>query len=350
MFVTKEKNGYYYIYYNNPITNKRTKVSTGFKNSNQANKFFADFKKEQEQKKEGIKQISISEFTEIFTSYKKNYVTEEVLLSYEKELKQFDKFHNGKLRLHEIKQEHIDNYSSRLYNEKYAPQSIKIKLSRLATAFKFARKNKYLASDLETPKIKITQTEKEYLSRQEFNTLLDNCNSSDLKDIITVAFLTGLRLQEIINLQWDSVSLKNRNLILNNKTHITKNRKIATIPLNTEAFNIIQKRLINGMPDYIFTFNTRKWNKMTLQLSFKRLALQVFPNKKITFHNLRHSFASNLVIGGVPIYTVSKLLRHSSISTTQIYAHLATDNLQDVLECLSINRETEKEKIFINNN
>ncbi|MBE2189464.1 MAG: tyrosine-type recombinase/integrase, partial [Candidatus Kapabacteria bacterium] len=45
------------------------------------------------------------------------------------------------------------------------------------------------------------------------------------------------------------------------------------------------------------------------------------------FHSLRHSFASNLVQKGVPLYTIKELLGHSSISTTEIYSHLNMDTL-----------------------
>ena len=70
---------------------------------------------------------------------------------------------------------------------------------------------------------------------------------------------------------------------------------------------------------------------------FVNLAKKVLgENCKITFHSLRHSFASNLAIQEVPIFTISKLLGHANIATTQIYTHLAPDNLHDVVNCLNI--------------
>ena len=56
--------------------------------------------------------------------------------------------------------------------------------------------------------------------------------------------------------------------------------------------------------------------------------------KVLTIHNLRHTFASHLVMSGTDLYTVSKLLGHSSIAVTQMYAHLAPDYLKVSVERL----------------
>ena len=58
-------------------------------------------------------------------------------------------------------------------------------------------------------------------------------------------------------------------------------------------------------------------------------------SEKIHFHSLRHSFASNLVQRGVPIYTLQKLLGHSSVTTTEIYSHLSLDGLRDAVNVLN---------------
>ena len=57
-------------------------------------------------------------------------------------------------------------------------------------------------------------------------------------------------------------------------------------------------------------------------------------NSKLNFHSLRHTFASRLVQRGVSIYEVSKLLGHSDIKTTQIYAHLRNEDLRNAVELL----------------
>jgi site-specific recombinase XerD len=68
---------------------------------------------------------------------------------------------------------------------------------------------------------------------------------------------------------------------------------------------------------------------------FKRYVLRADLNPKLKFHSLRHTFASWLVQKGVSIYEVSKLLGHSDIRVTQIYAHLTLDNLRSAVELLN---------------
>jgi len=59
-------------------------------------------------------------------------------------------------------------------------------------------------------------------------------------------------------------------------------------------------------------------------------------SQKVVFHTLRHTFASWLVMEGVPLYTVSKLLGHASLAMTHRYAHLAPDNQKDAVNLLAV--------------
>jgi site-specific recombinase XerD len=61
----------------------------------------------------------------------------------------------------------------------------------------------------------------------------------------------------------------------------------------------------------------------------------------LKWHDLRHTFASRLVMHGVDLYTVSKLLGHYSLEVTERYAHLASGHLQKAVECLRANSSTE---------
>jgi integrase len=158
--------------------------------------------------------------------------------------------------------------------------------------------------------------------------------------------MTGMRRGEIANLQWQQIDIEKGYFYLNNTVHLTKNRRIRNIPLTDGVIAIVKNRFIKRTCDYVFTYKKEKWNISTLKRYFVLLTKKTFgKDAGVTFHTLRHSFASNLVAGGISIYEVSKLLGHADIKTTQIYAHLREDTLKEVIKGIDIKRE----KLFSNN-
>jgi site-specific recombinase XerD len=76
---------------------------------------------------------------------------------------------------------------------------------------------------------------------------------------------------------------------------------------------------------------------------FKKYIREVGLVEQFTFHSLRHTFASHLVQKGVSLYIVSKLLGHSDMKTTEIYAHLAPETFLDVVNILNFQKKPEIE-------
>ena len=130
---------------------------------------------------------------------------------------------------------------------------------------------------------------------------------------------------------WDNqqhIDVNSGILTLDNRTHITKSRRIRVIPLNKTAKEILNKRIAL---DAIFQFTPDQVIKL-----MKKYRDDSEVRKALSFHSLRHTFASWLVQKGVPILNVSKLLGHSDIKTTQIYAHVGTNELRSSVDVLSI--------------
>ena len=100
----------------------------------------------------------------------------------------------------------------------------------------------------------------------------------------------------------------------------------------------IREACKNDTCDYVFTNNFRKWTKQSLSNELNSVVDITFgKNSKITFHTLRHSFASYLITNGVEIFTVSKLLGHANVATTQIYSHLRNEHLQHAIKAFNVN-------------
>ena len=169
--------------------------------------------------------------------------------------------------------------------------------------------------------------------------------SPALADFIELALNTGCRKQELLGLKWSDVDLSTRLLRLSN----TKAGHWQTVPINEEARKVIVRRMRKRdhvCPDAEFVFfhevdrgDAVKGGRIgDLKKSFKAACKQAGISD-FTMHDLRHTFASWLVMEGVSLYEVSKLLRHSSIAMTERYAHLSPDHLHDAVERVNFRAE-----------
>ena len=158
----------------------------------------------------------------------------------------------------------------------------------------------------------------------------------DLKDLILFAVNTGLRQMEIITLNWSMIRLEERFIMLDNRNHITKTKKVRNVPLNNAAFEILTKRKLNCKEiGPVFTWNGIEIKQDSLIHKFIKYRIKSGINPDLTFHSLRHTFASWLIQKGAPIYQVSKLLGHSNLATTEIYSHLRREDLLNTANMLN---------------
>jgi len=159
-----------------------------------------------------------------------------------------------------------------------------------------------------------------YLTEEEINSLLQNCGTH-LYPIVFTALNTGMRKSEILNLKWSNIDLKN-SLILLEKT---KNGERREIPIN-EPLKHLLKQLFTSRrldTDYVFVNpQTGKPYTRDLKRSFHTV-LKKTGIRDFHFHDLRHTFASHLVMNGVDLKTVQELLGHKNIKMTLRYAHLS---------------------------
>ena len=146
---------------------------------------------------------------------------------------------------------------------------------------------------------------------------------------------TGLRKGEMINLKWVNVKLSGDNPGINISSTVnwrTKTGKTRFVPLNSIALDIIQKQK-GKHPEYVFISKSGKIIHQDKPYSNLKRALKKL-DLKGDVHKLRHTFASKLIMKGESLFAVSKLLGHSDLETTQIYAHLAPGYLKDAVDKL----------------
>lgn len=158
-----------------------------------------------------------------------------------------------------------------------------------------------------------------YLSPEECQRLIDSCDEH-IKPLVITALNTGMRKGEILGLKWDNVDLKAGFILLNQDQ--TKNSERKELPINQtlrETLQTIAKR--KNVP-YVFHDPISGKRYGDVKRSFKT-ALKRADISDFRFHDLRHSFASHLVMAGIDLTTVKELMGHKDFSMTLRYAHLA---------------------------
>jgi len=166
------------------------------------------------------------------------------------------------------------------------------------------------------------------LSPQEEEKLLQNAIPY-LQDLIRFALNTGLRIGEIFSLRWSNVDLKKGIL----SVFASKTQTIREIPINSETRNVLEAWWLGKKNEGVF-YNPQTGKPFVDLKTGFALACRKAGIVDVTWHTLRHTFASRLVNSGVDIVTVKELLGHSSISVTMRYAHTNIDSKRAAVEKL----------------
>jgi site-specific recombinase XerD len=181
-------------------------------------------------------------------------------------------------------------------------------------------------------KLKLARKQVRFLNKEEIQKLLKAGNGR-MGPIIETLLYSGLRRNELTHLTWADVDFQRRIIAVQAKDgwH-PKDYEVRHIPMAPRLFELL--RSLPRSETWVFsTRDDRPHDGHTLSRDFRILA-KACQLKGVSLHTLRHTFASHLVMNGTDIYTVQKLLGHSSIKTTEIYAHLAPDFLKAAVERL----------------
>ena len=165
-----------------------------------------------------------------------------------------------------------------------------------------------------------------YLRRDEYDRLLSVCQlTPGLYEIVLTALETGMRKGELMSLTWDDVDLERGEITLKQ----TKNNKLRTIPISDTLCPLLEELSSKRLSSLVFTRpdGTLYGDPYArFQIACKRACIEDF-----RFHDLRHTFASYLVMGGVDIRTVQELIGHRTITMTMRYSHLSRTHLRDAV-------------------
>ncbi len=342
MFIFR-RNSKYYVEYFDEKERRKKRISTKCTKKNDALAFIAKLEKKLKEN-EVVKYITLKQFEKKYTEYSKKAMSS----GYNKNIA----YSFGILKQHFGADALIDQlrsvdlesfFLSRYLKAKYATA---LAYRTLKSAFNKCVEWNYLQANplLKIRLPKIPQNKPLFIDDLQFKLILKKVESDVLRDLYTFAFYSGCRINEILNLKWNAVDFYSKIVhIKNSESFTTKNKSERHIPMNSVLFSCLQSRIpkiqsINNN-EYVFTNSKGKqFRSDTVSKWFKgaviETAKQFLIDRSVHFHTLRHSFASLLVQKGVSIYEVSKLLGHADIKTTQIYAHLRSDDLRNAVERL----------------
>lgn len=155
-----------------------------------------------------------------------------------------------------------------------------------------------------------------------------------LQPMVLIAMNTGLRRGELLSLRWGEVNLEGKILTVRGGT--AKTGQTRHVPLNTEAVTVLSawQKLAESTGAAAYVFPGADGVRMgNINRSWDR-AVTLAKLADFRFHDLRHHFASQLVMRGVPLNTVRELLGHTSLEMTVRYSHLAPEGLASAVESL----------------
>lgn len=160
-----------------------------------------------------------------------------------------------------------------------------------------------------------TESTREYLSIEEVRAMIATpCTYDAIKQAFLFSCFCGLRYSDVEGLTWGNIVIENGQTFA--KLIVKKTRKALTLPLSAEAVKWLPQRTADT--DRVFSLP----HFTTMPKHLRQWAKDAGVTKKVTFHVSRHTFATMMLTVGADLYTTSKLLGHSNVTTTQIYAKI----------------------------
>lgn len=243
----------------------------------------------------------------------------------------------GIATIERVKPLEVDEFKVQLRNAGRKCSSVNVHLRNLRAAFGMAETWELIAKNPASSRgnrglmLKTSDSRKiNYLDKAEVAKVLANWDSDVMHRIFTFAVVTGCRLGEILNLTWEQISGECVRIEARDDWRPKSNDR--TIPLHAKALEVLKVQKRGNKSRYVFPsdvgtkMDERNCKRRMRSLFWKYRLKGVNKPHKLTFHSLRHTFATQMIYAGVPIADVSKLLGHSAIQITfSTYAGVLPD-------------------------
>lgn len=282
---------------------------------------------------------------EIFLRFERNF-SENTLDAYVRDIKKLKDYAEEDLANvgpDSIGYENLQEYIFNLSKQKFSERSQARWISSIKAFFKFLLEDEYRednpAALLEGPKLGLYLPDtlslpdiNKIIAAIEVNTDLGKRNQC----IVEVLYGCGIRVSELIDLKISNISFKEQYIKVHGKGNKTRFVPLADYTadlLESYIKEVRSKGKINKKYEDTLFLNSRgtSMSRVIVFLIIKELTDKAGVNKKISPHTFRHSFATHLLQNGADLRYIQEMLGHSSITTTEVYTHLKTEELRDVI-------------------
>ena len=220
MYLSK-RGDIYYLWYKDTDTGKKSKVSTRCRSKEDAKRFFHSFDTIKKEKRKRVLKYSFSQFRDEYLVYASSIHTRKTYLCDEVSLDQFLRF-TGDLMLRDIGVREVERFIAYKQKETSAWNAKKY-YGHLASAFQRAVVWKKIDNNpfRSVKKPKPAEKLPAYFSKDQLAVLLKSIEDPDFRDLVLFAVMTGMRMSEILNLQWEQVDLDRKIILVKNTSNFT---------------------------------------------------------------------------------------------------------------------------------
>lgn len=244
--------------------------------------------------------------------------------SYLNHLRRYLEFSGNKVDIMNINQYLLYLLEEKDLSHSYSNQAV--------NAIKAYLKVSQVCSYKEVMKIERPKKEKKLpkvLSKKEVKSIFDVLNNEKHITELMLAYSCGLRVSEVARMKLNDIDSERMLIIIKQG----KGRKDRVTNLSEKMLNQLRIYYKQYKPKE-WLFEGQKENKhistRSLQNIFNAAVIKAKINKEVTFHSLRHSFATHLLESGVDLRYIQELLGHSSSKTTEIYTHVSKKSIQGI--------------------
>ena len=283
------------------------------------------------------KQIKL--FLEFLQKDKK--LSKNTLQSYNRDILQFSKYVNDNgLNYSKITEDDVKKYLKYLKKIGKKPSTISRNLATIRSFYQYLIRTRKINQD-PTLKIKSPKIEKRVpsvLTSDEVNLLLEQPKEENLKGtrdkaMLEVAYATGMKVTEIIDLNVEDVNFEEGLITCNgaNKSRVIPFGRIAQNALKDYVEKVRPILIKNEDDKALFVnMNGKRLTRQGFWKIVKYYKDKAHIEKDITPHVLRHSFAIHLLQNGADLKSIQELLGHSDVSSTQVYKQFETNELKEL--------------------